>query len=220
MRKASRASFPLCCIYTRTSTPSRRCSKRRSYVGKKDGCKQETVQKDIIKESVVQVALKLLDNKLIDQVSQAVYEIAQELMIEIYSALKNCLPPIKKSKRNLMQLLIDGKAKDLILEKLDRLEKKRKEIALQLDVAKSEMLDCKLEDFFYYVKRFKHFVYTKTENRQAFIDTFVNRVTYLEVQKRKSPLQHNRLFFGFVLRPFGGDNRTRTCDLLHVKQAL
>lgn len=68
-----------------------------------------------------------------------------------------------------MQLLIDGNAKDLILDKFDRLEKERKEIALQLDVAKSEMLDCKLEDFLYYVKRFKHFVYTKTENRQAFM---------------------------------------------------
>lgn len=45
-------------------------------VVKQDGCKQETVQKDIIKESVVQVALKLPDNKQIDQVSQAVYEIA------------------------------------------------------------------------------------------------------------------------------------------------
>lgn len=55
---------------------------------------------------------------------------------------------------------MDGKAKNLILEKLDQLEKERKEIELQLDVAKSEMLDYKLEDFRYYVKG-KHLNYTK-----------------------------------------------------------
>ena len=47
------------------------------------------------------------------------------------------------------------------------------------------MLDYKLEDFRYYVKRFKHLDYTKTENRQALINTFVNRVTYLGNKKGK-----------------------------------
>lgn len=47
------------------------------------------------------------------------------------------------------------------------------------------MLYYKLEDFRYYVKRFKHLDYTKTENRQALVDTFVNRVTYLGGKKGK-----------------------------------
>lgn len=46
-------------------------------VDKKDGCKQETVQKDTIEEAVVQDTLKLLDDKLINQISQALHGIAQ-----------------------------------------------------------------------------------------------------------------------------------------------
>lgn len=48
---------------------------------------------------------------------------------------------------------MDSKAKNTILEKLDQLEKERKEIELQLEVEKSEILDFKLEDLRYYVKR-------------------------------------------------------------------
>lgn len=46
--------------------------------GKKGGCKQETVPKDLIEEAVIQDMLKLLDDKLIDKISQALYEILQE----------------------------------------------------------------------------------------------------------------------------------------------
>ena len=42
-----------------------------------------------------------------------------------------------------------------------------------------------LEDLRYYVKRFKHLDYTKTENRQALIDTFVNKVFYYGDKKGK-----------------------------------
>ena len=45
--------------------------------GKKDGCKQETVSKDLIENAVIQDTLKLLDDKLIDKISQALYEILQ-----------------------------------------------------------------------------------------------------------------------------------------------
>lgn len=84
-----------------------------------------------------------------------------------------------------MQLLMDGKAKNTILDKLEQLEKERKEIEQQLEIEKSEILDYTLEDLRYYVKRFKHLDYTKTENRQALIDTFVNKVFYYGHKKGK-----------------------------------
>ena len=84
-----------------------------------------------------------------------------------------------------MQLLMDGKAKNTILDKLEQLEKERKEIELQLETEKSEILDYTLEDLRYYVKRLKHLDYTKTENRQALIDTFVNKVFYYGDKKGK-----------------------------------
>lgn len=176
------------CAMTGVSGTSHTGKKHAYYkcVGKKDGCKQVTVQKDAIEEAVIQDTLNLLDDKLIDQISQALYEIVQE---ELKSGNAQCLEKLltanKKASDNLMQFLIQGKATDLIMEKLDQLEKERKEIELQLDIAKSEMLDYKLEDFRYYVKRFKHLDYTETENRQALIDTFVNRVTYLGGKKGK-----------------------------------
>lgn len=154
--------------------------------GKKDGCKQETVPKDLIEEAVIQDTLKLLDDKLIDKISQALYEILQEeLKNGNVPRLEKLLATNKKATDNLMQLLMDGKAKYTILEKLDQLEKERKEIELQLEVEKSEILDFKLEDLRYYVKRFKHLDYTKTENKQALIDTFVNKVIYYGNKKGK-----------------------------------
>ena len=80
---------------------------------------------------------------------------------------------------------MEGKAKNTILEKLDQLEKERKEIELQFEVEKSEILDFTLEDLRYYVKRFKHLDYSKTENRQALIDTLVNKVIYYGDKKGK-----------------------------------
>ena len=150
------------------------------YDGRKNGCKQESVQKDLIEETIVQDTLKLLDDKLIDQISQALYEILQgELKNGNVPRLEKLLASNKKASKNLMLLLMDGKAKNTILDKLEQLEKERKEIELQLETEKSEILDYTLEDLRYYVKRFKHLDYTKTENRQALIDTFVNKVLLL-----------------------------------------
>lgn len=176
------------CAMTGVSGTSHTGKKHAYYkcVGKKAGCKQETVQKDLIEEAVIKDTLKLLDDKLIDQISQVLYEIVQEeLKNGNVQRFEKLLAANKKASDNLMQLLMQGKATNLIMEKLDHLDKERKEIEQQLDVAKSEMLDYKLEDFRYYVKRFKHLDYTKTENRQALIDTFVNRVTYLGGKKGK-----------------------------------
>ncbi len=145
--------------------------------GRKGGCKQETVQKDLIEEAVIQDALKLLDDKLIDEISNALYEILQgELKNGNVPRLEKLLAANKKASDNLMQLLMEGKAKNTILEKLDQLEKERKEIELQLEVEKSQILDFTLKDLRYYIKRFKHLDYTKTKNKQALIDTFVNKV--------------------------------------------
>ena len=99
--------------------------------------------------------------------------------------LEKLLAANKKASDNLMQLLMEGKAKNTILEKLDQLEKERKEIELQFEVEKSEILDFTLEDLRYYVKRFKHLDYSKTENRQALIDTLVNKVIYYGDKKGK-----------------------------------
>ena len=155
-------------------------------VGRKNGCKQESVQKDLLEETVVQHTFKLLDDKLIDQISQALYEILQgELKNGNVPRLEKLLASNKKASENLMQLLMDGKAKNTILDKLEQLEKERKEIELQLETEKSEILDYTLEDLRYYVKRFKHLDYTKTENRQALIDTFVNKVFYYGDKKGK-----------------------------------
>lgn len=163
--------------------------KKYSYykcIGKKNGCKQETLRKDLIEEVVIQDTLKLLDDKLIDQISKALYEILQEeLKNGNVPRLEKLLAANKKASDNLMQLLMEGKAKNTILEKLDQLEKERKEIELQLEVEKSEILDFTLEDLRYYVKRFKHLDYSKTENRQALIDTFVNKVIYYGDKKGK-----------------------------------
>lgn len=89
----------------------------------------------------------------------------------------------------------------------------RKEIELQLDIAKSEMLDYKLEDFRYYVKRFKHLDYTKTENRKALIDTFVNRVTYLggkngKIRYNVTGFSSGSLYERLVERPLAKANLT------------
>lgn len=187
------------CAMTGVSGTSHTGAKHYYYkcVGKKSGCKQETVQKDLIEEAVIQDTLKLLDDKLIDQISQALYEIVQEeLNNGNVQRFEKLIAANKKASDNLMQLLMQGKATDLIMEKLDQLEKERKEIELQLDVAKSEMLDYKLEDFRYYVKRFKHLDYTKMENRQALIDTFVNRVTYVGNKKGKIRYNVTDLFCG------------------------
>ena len=99
--------------------------------------------------------------------------------------LEKLLASNKKASENLMQLLMDGKAKSTILDKLEQLEKERKEIELQLETEKSEILDYTLKDLRYYVKRFKHLDYTKSENRQALIDTFVNKVIYYGNKKGK-----------------------------------
>lgn len=170
---------------SRTSHTGKKYAYYRCF-GKKDGCKQETVPKDLIEETVIQDTLKLLDDKLIDKISQALYDILQEeLKNGNVPRLEKLLATNKKATDNLMQLLMDGKAKNTILEKLDQLEKERKEIELQLEVEKSEILDFKLEDMRYYVKRFKHLDYTKTENKQALIDTFVNKVIYYGNKKGK-----------------------------------
>lgn len=93
----------------------------------KNSCIQETVQKDLIEEGIIQDTLKLLDDKLIDQISRALYEIMQEeLQSGNVQRFEKLLSANKKASENLMEMLMDGKAKNLILEKLDQLKKERK----------------------------------------------------------------------------------------------
>ena len=67
--------------------------------GKKDGCKQETVPKDLIEEAVIQDTLKLLDDKLIDKISQALYDILQKNKKTVmFRALKNYLQRTRKQR--------------------------------------------------------------------------------------------------------------------------
>ena len=76
--------------------------------------------------------MKLLDDKVIDQISQALNEIVQEeLKNGNVPRLEKLLAVNKKASDNLMQLLMGGKAKNTILEKLDKLKKERKEIELR-----------------------------------------------------------------------------------------
>ena len=100
----------------------------------------------------------------------------EELKSGNISRLEKLLEGNKRSADNLMKVLTEGKATDLILDKLDQLQKEQKDIQLQLDTERTEYLDFTLPEIRKHIKRFKHLDYTITANRQALVDTFVDKV--------------------------------------------
>lgn len=89
-----------------------------------------------------------------------------------------------------MKALMAGKANDLILNKLEELQNEQKEIELQLEVEKSGMFDFSFTIIRQHIKKFKHLDYKITKNRQALVDTFVNKI-WLQDDNTKAKIRYN-----------------------------
>ena len=89
---------------------------------------------------------------------------------------------------------MSGKGTELLLAKLDELQVEQKEIQEQILIEKSGLLDATLPQLRRYVRDFKHKDYTKTANRQALVETFVNKVWLLDDDKAK--VRYNVTDFG------------------------
>ena len=179
-------------LITGVSGTSRTGEKHYYYkcFGYKQGCKKKNIQKILIEDAVIEDTLKLLDDEVIDNISKALHDLLQEeLKSGNISRLEKLLSDNKRAIENLMKVLMDGKATDLILAKLDQLQKEQKDIEQQLETERTAYLDFTLPQIRRYVKRFKHLDYSVTANRQALIDTFVNKV-YLS-DDGKSKIRYN-----------------------------
>ena len=184
--------------------------------GYKQGCKKKNVHKDTIENSVIADTLEILDEDVIDRISQALYDLLrEELKIGNIARLEKLLADSKRAADNLMKVLVEGKATDLILEKLDLLQKEQKQLQLQLDTERTEYLDFTLPQIRRYVRRFKDLDYSLVENRQALIDTFVERVTLYEDGNAKIRYKVTDFAKGSFLErlvPEAGLEPARPCD--------
>lgn len=90
--------------------------------------------------------------------------------------LENIIEDNKKAIDNLMQALMHGKATDIILSQVERLENENKELADTVAMEKAMQMKYSYSDIRKWLLHFRTLDYTKTKHRKELINIFIYRV--------------------------------------------
>lgn len=147
---------------------------------KKTGdCDKKPVQKDEIERIVAADTLALLTPENIEKIA----DIATKKSIErlqresIVPALTVELSGIKKAISNIVDIVEQGRANDALLDRLDALEAKKKELELQIDKQKDEFPILDADQVIYWLSKFKDGDINDPVFCKRLIDMLVNSVT-------------------------------------------
>lgn len=147
---------------------------------KKTGdCDKKPVQKDEIERIVAADTLALLTPENIEKIADiAAAKSIERLQREsIVPALTVELSGIKKAISNIVNIVEQGRASDALLDRLDALEAKKKELELQIDKQKDEFPILDADQVIYWLSKFKDGDINDPIFCKRLIDMLVNSVT-------------------------------------------
>ena len=90
--------------------------------------------------------------------------------------LENIIEDNKKAIDNLMQALMHGKATDIILSQVERLENENKELADTVAMEKAMQMKYSYSDIRKWLLHFRTLDYSKTQHRKELINIFIYRI--------------------------------------------
>ena len=152
----------------------------------KHTCDKRTVRKQFIEDEIITAITGdgternkygVLTDEFIDMVAAETYTLIQAARNDSeIKRLENIIEDNKKAIDNLMQALMHGKATDIILSQVERLENENKELADTVAMEKAMQMKYSYSDIRKWLLHFRTLDYTKTKHRKELINIFIYRV--------------------------------------------
>lgn len=153
-----------------------------SCYGKKNiraGCTKKNLRKEFIEDVVVQDALSLLTDENIETIADvAVRQNASEIESETkIPAIRGQLHETQVSLNNILKAIEMGKAPELLVKRMQELEKDKKSLEAELKREEKDVVYLEKPQVIYWLEQFKSGDPKDEEFRRMIIDLFVNSVT-------------------------------------------
>ena len=152
----------------------------------KHTCDKRTVRKQFIEDEIITAIVGdgternkcgVLTDEFIDMVAAETYTLIQAARNDSeIKRLENIIEENKKAIDNLMQALMHGKATDIILSQVERLENENKELADTVAMEKAMQMKYSYSDIRKWLLHFRTLDYTKTKHRKELINIFIYRI--------------------------------------------
>ena len=152
----------------------------------KHTCDKRTVRKQFIEDEIITAIVGdgternkhgVLTDEFIDMVAAETYTLIQAARNDSeIKRLENIIEDNKKAIDNLMQALMHGKATDIILSQVERLENENKELADTVAMEKAMQMKYSYSDIRKWLLHFRTLDYSKTKHRKELINIFIYRV--------------------------------------------
>ncbi len=152
----------------------------------KHTCDKRTVRKQFIENEIITAITGdgternkygILTDEFIDMVAAETYTLIQAARNDSeIKRLENIIEDNKKAIDNLMQALMHGKATDIILSQVERLENENKELADTVAMEKAMQMKYSYSDIRKWLLHFRTLDYSKTKHRKELINIFIYRI--------------------------------------------
>lgn len=152
----------------------------------KHTCDKRTIRKQYLEDEVITAITGdgternkygVLTDEFIDMVAAETYTLIQAARNDSeIKRLENIIEDNKKAIDNLMQALMHGKATDIILSQVERLENENKELADTVAMEKAMQMKYSYSDIRKWLLHFRTLDYTKTKHRKELINIFIYRI--------------------------------------------
>ena len=152
----------------------------------KHTCDKRTIRKQYLEDEVITAITGdgternkygVLTDEFIDMVAAETYTLIQAARNDSeIKRLENIIEDNKKAIDNLMQALMHGKATDIILSQVERLENENKELADTVAMEKAMQMKYSYSDIRKWLLHFRTLDYSKTQHRKELINIFIYRV--------------------------------------------
>lgn len=152
----------------------------------KHTCDKRTIRKQYLEDEVITAITGdgternkygVLTDEFIDMVAAETYTLIQAARNDSeITRLENIIEDNKKAIDNLMQALMHGKATDIILSQVERLENENKELADTVAMDKAMQMKYSYSDIRKWLLHFRTLDYSKTKHRKELINIFIYRV--------------------------------------------
>ncbi len=152
----------------------------------KHTCDKRTIRKQYLEDEVITAITGdgternkygVLTDESIDMVAAETYTLIQAARNDSeIKRLENIIEDNKKAIDNLMQALMHGKATDIILAQVERLENENKELADTVAMEKAMQMKYSYSDIRKWLLHFRTLDYTKIKHRKELINIFIYRI--------------------------------------------
>ena len=141
-------------------------------------CEMKSLRRNLFEDFIVKTTLEMLTPERIDYISKRIVETCEQARADKsgLTALESRLKKAKKESQNILKAIKAGKAVDTLLEALDEVETKQKDIEREIARENSKFPLLTVDKVKFFFSKFAKGDIKDTFFRQRLVDTFIHKI--------------------------------------------